>query len=107
ILIRTGWSSLWGKDNARYGARSPGIGVAAAEWLAKRRPMLVGADNPSVEVSPNPDPNVNLPVHQVMLVVHGIHLIENLRLDELGAQAVYEFAFLVQPLKMQGGTGST
>ena len=69
--------------------------------------MLVGADNLSVEVSPNPDPNVSLPVHQIMLVINGIHLVENLKLDELAAKRVHEFAFIVQPLKLQGGTGST
>ena len=69
--------------------------------------MLVWADNFSVEVSPNPDPNVSLPVHQIMLVVNGIHLLENMKLDELAAKGVHEFAFIVQPLKVQGGTGST
>ena len=98
---------LWSKDNARYAKGCPGIGVAAAEWLAKQDPMLVGADNFSVEVSPNPDPNVSLPVHQIMLVVNGIHLLENMKLDELAAKSVHEFAFIVQPLKVQGGTGST
>ena len=48
-----------------------------------------------------------LPVHQFMLVVSGIHLLENLKLDELAAKQVHEFAFVVQPLKMQGFTGST
>ena len=48
-----------------------------------------------------------LPVHQIMLVVNGIHLLENLKLDELAAKGVYEFAFVMQPLKIQGGTGST
>jgi kynurenine formamidase len=42
-----------------------------------------------------------------MLVVSGIHLLENLKLDELAAKRAYEFAFVVQPLKMQGFTGST
>ena len=42
-----------------------------------------------------------------MLVVNGIHLLENLKLDELAAKKVYEFAFVMQPLKMQGFTGST
>ena len=107
VLIHTGWSRFWGKDNAQYGKASPGIGVAAAEWLAKQNPMLVGADNPSVEVSPNPDPKVSLPVHQIMLVVNGIHLLENLKLSDLAAKRVHEFAFILQPLKMQGASGST
>ncbi len=107
IIIHTGWGKLWGKDNARYVKSCPGIGVAAAEWLAKQDPMLVGADNFSIEVSPNPDPKVSLPIHQIMLVVNGIHLLENMKLDELAAKRIQEFAFIVQPLKIQGGTGST
>jgi kynurenine formamidase len=107
VLINTGWGKLWGKDNARYQKSCPGIGVAAAEWLAKQDPMLVGADNIPVEVSPNPDPQISLPVHQIMLVVNGIHLLENLKLDELAAKRAYEFAFVIQPLKLKGGTGST
>ena len=106
VLIHTGWGTLWGKDNARYQRVSPGIGTAAAEWLAKQDPMLVGADNTAVEISPNPDKLAG-PVHQIMLVVHGIHLLENVRLDELAARRAYEFALIVEPLKIQGGTGST
>ena len=30
-----------------------------------------------------------------------------MKLDELAAKNVYEFAFIMQPLKIQGGTGST
>jgi kynurenine formamidase len=107
VILHTGWGKLWGKDNARYASGCPGIGVGAAEWLARKDPMLVGADNSSVEISPNPDPKVSLPIHQIMLVVNGIHLLENMKLDELAAKRVHEFAFIVQPLKIQGGTGST
>ncbi len=107
ILIHTGWGVLWDTDAERFMATNPGIGVAAAQWLVEQDPMLLGADNQPVEVSPNPDPQVSLPVHQITLVVHGIHLVERMKLDELAAAGVYEFAFVVQPLKIQGGTGST
>jgi len=107
VIIHTGLGTLWGKDNARYVKSAPGIGVGAAEWLAGQDPMLVGSDNWPVEVAPNPDPQISLPVHQIMLVVHGIHLLENMKLDELAARRVYEFAFMLQPLKVQGGSGST
>jgi kynurenine formamidase len=43
----------------------------------------------------------------MMLVVNGIHLLENMKLGELAAKKVYEFAFVMQPLKLQGATGST
>src|SRR5258706_174539 len=103
----TGWGKLYGKDNARFVKSTPGVGVAAAEWLAKQDPMLVGSDNWPVEVSPNPDKDLSLPVHQIFLVVNGIHILENLKLDELAAKRVHEFAFTMQPLKIQGGNGST
>lgn len=45
--------------------------------------------------------------HQIFLVVNGVHILENLKLDELVAKRVYEFAFTIQPLKIQGATGST
>ncbi len=107
VLIHTGWGVLWDSDAERFMATNPGIGVAAAQWLVEQDPMLLGADNQPVEVSPNPDPQVSLPIHQIMLVVNGIHLVERMRLDELAEAGVYEFAFVVQPLKIEGGTGST
>jgi kynurenine formamidase len=36
-----------------------------------------------------------------------VHILENLKLDELAAKKVYEFAFTMQPLKIQGASGST
>src|SRR5262244_3678125 len=107
VIINTGWGKLWGKDNARYVKSCPGIGVKAAEWLVAKDPMLLGSDNWPAEVAPNPDPKISLPVHQIALVVNGVHLLENLKLDELAGKGVYEFAFIMEPLKIQGGTGST
>ena len=107
VLVHTGWGQLWGKDNGRYMGLNPGLDVAAAEWLARQDPILVGADTAPINVTPSADPKLSNPVHQIMLVVNGIHLLENLRLDELVAKQAYEFALIVQPLKLQGGTGST
>jgi kynurenine formamidase len=58
-------------------------------------------------VAPNPDKEISLPVHQIMLPINGIHILENMKLDELAAKQVYEFAFIMQPLKMKGFSGST
>ena len=107
VLINTGWGRLWGRDNAQYVRGCPGLGIAAAEWLIARQPVLLGSDNWPVEVAPNPDPNNYLPVHQIALVVNGVHLLENMKLDELAERRSYEFAFMMQPLKIAGGTGST
>jgi kynurenine formamidase len=107
ILIHTGWGRLWEQDGARYSGPAPGIGLGAATWLASQNVLLIGADTTSVEISPNPDKSLDTPVHQLALVVNGIFLLENLKLDDLAAKRVHEFAFIVQPLKIRGGTGST
>jgi kynurenine formamidase len=107
IIIHTGWGKLWTTDPARYGKGNPGIGVKAAEFLIAKDPMLLGADTAPVEVNPNPDKLISLPLHQIALVINGVHLLENLKLDELAAKNVSEFAFVMQPLKLQGATGST
>lgn len=107
VIIHTGWGKLWGKDNARYVKSCPGIGIAAAEWLVKQDPMLIGADNWPVEVAPNPDKEISLPVHQILLPINGVHILENLKLDELVAKKVHEFAFIMQPLKMKGFSGAS
>ena len=107
VIVNTGWGRLWDHDGGRYLKTNPGLSASAAEWLAKQDPMLVGIDNGPVSVTPDPDPQLSNPVHQIMLVVNGIHLLENMKLDELAGKQVYEFAFIVQPLKIQGATGST
>jgi kynurenine formamidase len=107
VLIHTGWGQLWDKEVARYSGPAPGVGLSAVAWLASQDVMLIGSDTASVEVSPNPDKSLDTPVHQLALVVHGIFLLENLKLDELASKRVQEFAFIVEPLKIRGGTGST
>lgn len=107
VIINTGWGHLWGTDNAQYVRGCPGIGIAAAEWIIRQEPVLMGSDNWPVEVAPNPDRGASLPVHQIALAVHGVHLLENMKLDELAERNIHQFAFMMQPLKIAGGTGST
>ena len=107
VIINTGWGRLWTRDVQRYLGNAPGIGIAAAEWLVTQDPMILGSDNQPVEIQPNPDPRISLPIHQMMLAVNGIHLLERLNLEDLAARGVYEFAVVIQPLKIQGATGST
>ncbi len=53
------------------------------------------------------DPNYgSLPGHLILLARAGIHIIENLNLEELAGAGATEFAFLCIPLKVVGGTGS-
>lgn len=107
VLTHTGWGKLWMKDNAKYNSGQLGIGIPAAEWLAKVNPILVGSDNSGIEVQPQRDKDLAFPVHQIFITTHGIFLLENLDLAALVRDKAYEFAFVVLPLKIKGGTGST
>src|SRR2546430_17158076 len=61
VLINTGWNKLWAKDNARYNKSCPGIGVAAAEWLAKQGPMALRAYKLPGGVAADTDPHITPP----------------------------------------------
>jgi len=106
VLIRTGHGQLWMKDNATFAAGEPGIGMNAARWLADRKIVMVGSDTWATEVVPPEDPDRPFPVHLHLLVRNGIYNIENLDLEDLATDRVYEFAFVFAPLRLKGATGS-
>jgi len=106
VLIHTGWGSLWMKDNAKFGATEPGIGIAAAQFLADAEVVVVGADTWGVEVMPNPDASLSAPVHQLLLARNGIYLHENLITADLARDNVYEFMYSYAPLRLKGATES-
>jgi kynurenine formamidase len=106
VLIHTGWGSLWMKDNARFGATEPGIGIAAGQMLVDAEVVVVGADTWGVEIMPNPDPSLSAPVHQLFLARNGIYLHENLITADLARDNVYEFMYSYAPLRLKGATGS-
>jgi len=105
VLIRTGWGRFFGTDNPRYVAGEPGIDVPAARWLTSRDVVAIGCDSMAVEVLPNPDRNLMMPVHQHVLAEAGVYLIENLALEELAAERVHSFCFILLATKFKGATG--
>jgi kynurenine formamidase len=106
VILHTGWGSLWLEDNARFGASAPGIGLDAARYLVEREVVLVGSDTWATEVVPNPNPDLQFPVHQLLIPQSGIYIFENLATEELARDRAYEFAFFFAPLKLKGATGS-
>lgn len=107
VILNTGWGTLWITNNATYTSGMPGIGLAAGQWLAEQKIVLVGADTSGVEVGPNPkDPTMEAEVHQGLITRNGIYILENLDTSELARDKVYEFAFIFSPLKLKGATGS-
>ena len=114
VLFNYGWAVNLNNppkyNNADYdhpeNDGSPGIGVAVARWLADKKVSLVGADSCCVEVIPNPDKSLFHPVHQELITLHGIYMLENLDLRSLAGDEVYQFAFIFNPLRLKGATGS-
>lgn len=104
ILLYTGWSKLWRDKDPRYCAAEPGPGREGATWLADREVVALGTDTMAVDVDPPEDPAYPRVVHQIMLVERGIYLIENMYLDELVRDKVYEFLFVLATPKLKGGT---
>lgn len=108
ILIRTGWSQLYGDPVAFEGLTlgTPGPGVEAARWLADFKPRAIGSDTIPLERIPPSVAVPSLPVHSLLLVERGIHIIEILDLEEIARLGVNVFTFVLSPLKIVGATGS-
>jgi kynurenine formamidase len=105
-LIRTGWGRYFGTDNARYLKGEPGLDVPGARWLIEQGVAAIGADTMAVEVLPNPDHAMAMPVHAYALAGCGVYLIENLMLEELAADRVASACFILLATKFRGATGS-
>ncbi|GGO72298.1 cyclase family protein [Nonomuraea cavernae] len=108
VLIRSGWGRLFGDRDAYTGLESgvPGVGEAGATWLADHEPHAVGADTIAFECLKPGGGHSLLPAHRVLLVERGVYIIETMVLDELAADGVHEFAFVLSPLPIFGATGS-
>ncbi len=106
LLVRTGYATSW-SDEATY-LNAAGISKSGNLWAADQRVVAVGADNMAWDCMTERDPDTKMALfgHAHLLVTHGIHIIENLNLEELAAAKVNEFAFVGIPLKLRGATGS-
>jgi kynurenine formamidase len=110
VLIRSGWGRFFTHPdrNVYIGTDSgvPGVGEAGAVWLADRGAHAAGADTIAFECLPPGAGHSVLPAHRVLLVERGVYIIETMNLEELAAEGVYEFTFVLSPLPIFGATGS-
>jgi kynurenine formamidase len=103
ILVRTGKIQQYDDADAFF-AGEPGIGRAAALWMYDHGMAVLGTDTTGTEPIPVLDPARS--THHAMLVESGVHLIENLYLEELCQDVVRLGFFIALPLKFTGATGS-
>lgn len=107
-LVRTGWSRHFG-DATRYLSKEkgvPGVTPDGARWLAEAGIVATGTDTTAYEQIPPGTGHSVLPVHRILLVQHGIFIIEHLALEYAAAAGLTEFTFVMAPLRIVGGTGS-
>ncbi len=108
LLVRTGWGAVWEEPDTGPYIRGAGMDAGASEWAAELGVRAVGADNVAWDVYGAVDTRLglSLPGHVILLVRHGVHIIEHLNLEELARDRILEFCFVCIPLKMKGATGS-
>jgi kynurenine formamidase len=107
-LVRTGWARHFG-DAERYLSRAdgvPGVTPDGGRWLVDAGVSATGSDTTAFEQIPAGAGHSVLPVHRILLVENGIHIIEHLALEEASAAGLTEFTFVMAPLRIVGGTGS-
>jgi kynurenine formamidase len=102
VLFHTGWLRLLGKDNGRFGSVGPGLGVEGARYLASLGVAMVGADTPNFEVVPFEKGAGVFEVHQILLALNGIHILENMNTEELVKDRAWEFLFTLGPPRITG-----
>jgi kynurenine formamidase len=107
VLIRSGWPVHWNSPETFIGHADgvPGPDESAAQWMIDRGARITGAETIAYEAIYPGRGHALLPVHRMLLVEHGIHIIEVMNLTDLARDGVSEFLFVVTPLKVVGATG--
>ncbi len=103
VLVRTGKMQSYSSGDAYLDAQ-PGISLSAGEWLCQRGVSLLGSDTAGTERIPMNDAYGM--VHKLLLYERGVHLVENLVLDQLAACDCRRGVFICLPLKLVGATAS-
>jgi kynurenine formamidase len=103
VLFHTGWLDMLDKDPQRFGKGEPGIDAAAAEYLAGKGVVAVGADTWGVEAVPFKNPNRLWEGHQILLAKNGVYILEVMDTRQLAADNVNEFMFVLGAPRYTGG----
>ena len=107
LLIHTGWYTVFRQDRGHWEQGEPGPDASLGEWLKAKDIVAVGAGNVGVEAKPSVlRQETGASLHLAALRNLGVYLIENVNLQELARDRVYEFLFVAAPLRLTSATGS-
>ncbi len=109
ILLRTGQIQFFLDDDPlKYYDDSPGLDLDGIFWFRDKKIIAVGADNYCIEHRPieKNDFDNFYPSHRVLIGELGLYVMENLNLEELSINKVYEFEMIAAPIRFHGGSAS-
>lgn len=122
VFIHTGYGAAWTHRPSTYYTQGPGLAYDAAVFLAAKKIVLVGLDNPFTDAAvhvPGAGPFPPMPsweegsnpwlpfgVHHHLLTQAGVHQIQNLQLTDMAQQKIYLGAVFILPIRFKGGAGS-
>jgi kynurenine formamidase len=104
VMVRTG-RIKWFGDRDRYMHNTPGLTRESANYLADLGAIVIGADNLSTDVWPSKEKLNYIPVHSSMLTQRGVPIMQNVYLEELARDRVFQFAWIGVSLKLRGADG--
>ena len=102
VIFHSGWHAMLETDREAWWQRHPGPGVEGARYLADLGVVAVGADSTAVEVIPFEDEARPYEVHQTLLAKNGVYILENMWTNDLAADGVHEFLFVLGQPRFKG-----
>jgi kynurenine formamidase len=105
VLFHSGWLKLLEEDTRdaeRYVSTEPGLGKSGAEYLIEKEVVAVGADTWGLEAVPFPEGTGVFEIHQMLIPMNGIYILENMDTRELAKDEAWEFMFVLGPARMRG-----
>ena len=102
VLFHSGWHAKLESDPDQWWQMHPGPGVEGAQYLADLGVVAVGADSTAVEVLPSENEARPYEVHQILLAKNGVYILENMWTNDLAADGVHEFLFVLGQPKFKG-----
>ncbi len=96
VLFNFGWWKII-KDKDRYASfnKAPGIDKSVINWIIEKKVVLIGSDTYA-------DPPGKWDVHLELLMKNGIYNLEFMTFESLLEDEVYDFLFIVTPLRLKG-----